>query len=189
MKRYFAVTLLALALARGEPATAAPLWTFDTIPADGALSGSVGDTVGWGYVVTNDDSRFLQFDGLSSPTSSLASLTDLFDFPTLAPFSSLTVPYSAGTAGLAEALLLSAGTEDDPLFKFTVTASFYEDSPLADPSQSPLETASLDAGASLTVRDAVQVPEPPAVILLALGIGLLAVTRRLIPHTDRGGRQ
>ena len=118
MKRFIAMVLFALAFVRPGLATTTPVWAFDTIPADGALAGFVGDTAGWGYAITNDHlTLWLQLDGVSSPGSTLAMISDLFDFPTLAPSTSVLLPYDGLGAGLAEALLTSPGIESDPLFK------------------------------------------------------------------------
>ena len=45
--------LCAMFLAWSHYASADPLWSWDTVPANGAVAGAPGDTTGWGYSITN----------------------------------------------------------------------------------------------------------------------------------------
>ncbi len=94
---------LAFALALfAAPAAHAVSFTFDTLPASGALSGAPGDTLGFGYAIANPSATdWLVLTSLDAGAF-LEGTPDasLFDFPVLAPGASLTVAFSAGTSGL-----------------------------------------------------------------------------------------
>lgn len=198
MTRYFAVIVFTLALLRGGPASAVSFeWSFATDPG-GTLTGTVGETVGWGYFLTNlDDGRWLELAGVEVPVPAdppIASIVSLGDLRIAGPGEVLHVEYD-GFNGLASAELLASGTDSfpaNPLFFFSIRVNWWDVDPLAaGPSDAPVGDDSIEVGASLEVANAesVRVPEPSDVILLALGLGLLAVMPRLMPHIARGGRK
>ena len=54
MKVFFAAALLFAAV----PAWTAETYTFNVLPVDGRITGSPGETVGWGYSIENQSSSF-----------------------------------------------------------------------------------------------------------------------------------
>lgn len=171
--------LLALFLTLGRPASATPFWTFSLIPSNGQIAGPAGASLGWGYAITNPDPvNWLLLSALApgifqhgTPDASL------FNFPTVAPASTITVPFLAGIQGLfgftwdlsVPAAFVNSGT-------FVVSADWYT----GDPSGGGafLELAPDQSAAYAVTAGTAQtpvVPEPSTFALL--GMGLFAVIR------------
>jgi hypothetical protein len=77
-------------------------FTFDTLPANGVLSGAAGETLGFGYTLTNPSTTdWLVISSLDAGVF-LDGVADasLFDFPVLAPGESRTTSFAAGSSGL-----------------------------------------------------------------------------------------
>ncbi len=95
--------LLGLAVAALAPSAAtATSFTFATLPASGVLSGAAGETLGFGYTLTNPSpADWLVLTSLDTGVF-LDGTPDsaLFDFPVLAPGESRTTPFAIGSAGL-----------------------------------------------------------------------------------------
>ena len=92
MKRFLAVVLLFAAV----PAWTAEIHTFSLLPSSGQIAGVPGQTVGWGYSIENQSTAFwLVTTGLASGPFQFATPNLVFDFPILAPDSSVTVPFDA----------------------------------------------------------------------------------------------
>jgi len=77
-------------------------YTFSTIPSNGAIGGAPGETVGWGYSLTNNSLiEWLVTVGISADSFSNGVPTFLFDFPVLSPSSSVFEAYDPSVgAGL-----------------------------------------------------------------------------------------
>jgi hypothetical protein len=177
-----AAWFLVAAVAMSNPAAAAPFtFTFDTIPVDGALTAAPGQTVGWGYTITNEDpANWLELLALDHDPFVSGTPNSLFDFPILAPGASVTVPYDfLLPAGLFE-FTLDPGAPNGLVNagRFVLTGDFWDDDPLG--AGNPLgEQRMVSAPYSVTA-----VPEPASVVLLGTGAaGLLArrVRRRARP--------
>src|SRR5207249_1049270 len=86
---------VAWAILIGNSAAHADSFTFDTLPSSGDVAGPAGSTVGWGYTITNSAlNDWLVMTGLSAG-SFLNGTPDssFFDFPILAPQTTLSVPF------------------------------------------------------------------------------------------------
>src|SRR3989442_10738931 len=86
---------VAWAILIGSSAAYADTFAFGSLPPSGDVSGPAGSTVGWGYVITDPSpDNWLVLTGLSAG-SFLNGTPDssLFDFPILAPQTTLSVPF------------------------------------------------------------------------------------------------
>jgi hypothetical protein len=180
---------------------AAPLlWanpiTLTLIPANGALIGPPGATVGWGFTIDNSTVNFLVVTSgdfcvgpISSPCSNgIGTFTDFiaqFNFIVVGPppeSSSVSQPFdlsfSTGVGSLAVFPSAPTGTVSGLI---VLTYDLYSVSP-NDPNFDPIiDTISLGnlltANASVTVASAV--PEPTCVYLLGTGlVCIVGATRR-----------
>ena len=158
------VRVLVLAATAG---VASPILTL--IPAGGGVSGSPGATVGWGYTLANDSATdWFVPSSLNSGAFLYATPALLFDFPTLAPGSGVSVAFDvangfglfqltidgAAPSGFVNAGLFAVGGEwwtGDPLMGGTFIGAAQD----------------LQAPYSASVSD---VPEPMSANLVALGM-------------------
>lgn len=168
---------VALALAFGATqGRAASDWTFATIPADGAIAGPAGSTIGWGYTIANlDPLNWLSLSALSADLFAQATPTLLFDFPVLAPLSSVTVDYAAGS-GLFEITWDTGVTIGHvETGQFLASADWYD----ADPFGGGTRLAAADdIGAAYSARvagDSTPLPLPSTLSLLAIAVAGVAV--------------
>lgn len=185
----FLITGLGLALLFSARLVFGTSITLKLIPASGDVSGPPGSAVGWGYTITNSSSNWLETLSLS-PTSFIDGSPDpIFNFPTVAPNSSVTEDFSLATTpscspppcGLYEFTWdsnASVGTVNSGTF--IVSSDYFSGNP-ANPSSTDLGAAP-DASADYlaSVSSAVTVtPEPNAPLLLLTGIcGLILYERR-----------
>ena len=185
--RHLGIVLLSVAtLALCETAQAAPLtWTFDTIPSGGAISGAPGQTVGWGYSISNlDPSNWLVVNSLtaSSFISADPNPLGIFDFPIVAPSTTVTTPYQQGIAGLYEVTVKLVPPVSFESGLFTVIADWFDGDPSDVESVVVLSDQTKEAGYSLTIsQPAASVPGPSTWLLLVAGAGVLAFLQTYIP--------
>ena len=173
--------LLLLTAAGAVVCAADPTFTLNTVPSGGDISGAPGQTIGWGYSITNNDSSdYLVLTNLDAGTFLNGSASGLFDFPILAPGQTVTENFDGSLLqGLYE-LTWDPGAPDgfENSGDFTVTADWYDGDPLGP--GSPIDgftgiTASQPYSASV-VASTVATPEPSgiaAVLACLLGIGIL----------------
>lgn len=175
-RRWAIVCLAALALSGGAIADSLT-FSFQLLPGPD-ISGSPGQTIGWGYSITNNSQAdFLQMDQLDPlrgfPVSWHPQL--LFDFPLISPGVTFSEPFDPGTGtGFLELNLApnaapgEAGTQICNC-QFAVRGHFYapgdevtQNNPLGE------GAGSSDYSASVGV-----VPEAPSLWLLGSGVLLL----------------
>jgi hypothetical protein len=158
----------------------ADTWTASLFPG-AAISAPAGQTVGWGYQITNNStSQWLVLENLTeNPFQNVTSLDSVFDFPILAPGQSIMESYVQGNSGLL-GVTWAANAPDYYVNSgnFVLSADWYSGDPFAGGS---------DAGAAAqqTLSYTVQVtpsssPEPEMVKLLLSGIALLWLARAVL---------
>ena len=157
-------------------------------PINGALSGAPGDTVGWGFTLTND-TDYLVVTGsdfcvgiIASPCSNALGTYSDFIGPSFvvvgpSPESSPVIQsFDPSTmTGLGSFLISSSALSGQSLSgEIVVTYDLYSVDP-NDPAFDPIvDTISsgnqITADASVTVAGTAAVPEPSAVLLLCVGL-------------------
>ena len=103
MRRLVIGCVMIAALFAAPRADASPILTL--LPSTGTAGADPGQTAGWGYEVTNDDPGYwLVLTGLTVTTPfAYGTVNDLiFDYPILAPQTSVTQNWLQGSAGLLE---------------------------------------------------------------------------------------
>ena len=148
------------------------------IPATGDISGPPGSTIGWGYTLTNDTSNWLLTESLSADTFLNGTPDTFFDFPVLAPGTSVTVDFVPGVSGLYQLTwdstapigFVNSGT-------FVLSSDYFN----GDPSMGGIEIGpapDLSAAYRATVSSSTTL-EPSVVLLLSVGLLLLFGFKRL----------
>lgn len=153
-----------------------PLWadsiTFGVLPTDGNVSGPASSLVGWGYSITNQsDTDWFLATNLNSDSFSDGTPNLLFDFPEVAPSSTVTEAFdSVNGIGLYELQWdPSAPVGFVNSGNFTLSGQWYDGDPFnggnfiadANDTLSPY---------SATVTGSSSVPEPSGLLLLTFGI-------------------
>jgi len=181
------------------------IFTLD--PADGAISGAPGDTVGWGFTIQNNTDNYLLFDSsnfcgvggdpqftdcsvpYNPPTGfgpAFGTYTDYIanNFTEIAPGTSLTEAFDATLMTGVGAYTIDPGAQGGSLDSGNVYVSFqqFQGDPLAGGSQVGGDSE-LAAPASVLVTSSATVPEPRTAFALAgallLGLGFLRKRRRM----------
>ena len=169
---YGSKVLVCLALMACRAAWA-DTFSFTDLPPD--VAGPAGSSVGWGYTITNESSTsWLVLTALSAGVFDHGSPDSLFDFPSLAPDTTVSVNFDpANLAGLYDLTweatapigFVNAGF-------FTLQGEWWDGDPLAGGnfiSDAPDEVAAYSA----TVTGSTSVPEPSTITLLTLFLTLI----------------
>lgn len=172
--------LAVIALLWASPASGAS-FDFDTVPADGSLAAAPGDTVGWGYTITNtSDTLWLVLINLSADPVQQGLLdTGLFDFPVLAPLATVTQAFDApNLLGLAR-FTWDLGAPDgfSNVGMFQLEGEFYSDDPFRGGQFVELADSATAAYAVTLQGGSAVVPEPSTLALLMVG---LAAAKRVL---------
>src|SRR5579871_3332889 len=182
--------LLLLTAAAAVVCVADPSFTFSTVPLSGDISGSPGQTIGWGYSITNNDSTdYLVLTNLDAGTFLNGSAAGLFDFPILAPGQTVTESFDAALSqGLYE-LTWDPGAPDgfENSGQFTVTADWYDGDPFG--TGSPIDgltgvMASQPYSATV-VAAKVAAPEPSGFSILFACLSAIPAARLIRRRSDR----
>lgn len=179
--RFF--SLLGVVLCASLTASADP-FSFDTVPASGAITGAPGETVGWGFTVTNPSATlWLALTSVSADVF-LNGTPDasIFFPPAVAPGDTLAEPYDAlSLTGLFQFTWdSSAPIGFTNSGKFVVSGDFFDDDPVAGGN---FVAAADDQAAPYSVTTVV--PEPSAWLLLVTVLSGLAL--RMQPNAKREG--
>ena len=151
------------------------------------ITGTPGSTIGWGYTITNTSSDWLETTGLTAPSFPFGTPVAIFDYPVVAPNSSVTETFSTTTLNNGCTLLpcgiyeitLPVTLPSNPTISgsFDVTTELFDSDPLTN-----LNASDLGAGPTLSADFQVSeipgspVPEPREYgLLLAFGLALIAL--------------
>jgi PEP-CTERM motif len=173
MKHHWTKTILigGLMLLAESGAARADSFTFATDPASGVISGLPGSTIGWGYTITNtspDD--YVEMTALDAGAFLNGTPLLIFDFPIIAPGTTVAVPFIADVQGLYQLTLdttAPAGSMNSGMFMLTGDFCTDSDCLFTVPDSTLTQTVSYAA----TVSGSGAVPEPASVLLIAAGLG------------------
>ena len=166
--------------------------TLTPTPTD-SQSGPAGSTVGWGYTITNDTSDYYQPEALDISPMADDTPTIIFDFPTVAPDSSVTEDFDPSTdIGLVEVELGGAANSVDTAILTMIGELFADSSLTTDLGAAPEVTASITA----TTTGPTGVPEGNPLPSMALAILVLGycfylrsrstkISSRVLPRCGR----
>lgn len=179
-----AVFLIGLVALTAVPTASANSFTLTMLPVSGNISGPAGSTIGWGYSITNQsNSLWLMLINLVADPFANGTANLLFDFPIVAPLSTVTVAYSSTGTGLYELTwditapvgFVNSGT-------FTASAEWWFGDPLNGGSFESLATEATAAySATVTAPSTTPVPEPATWLLSLTGVlGLIALKKRAV---------
>lgn len=175
-----ATLLLIVAISAAQ---AAPIITLDP---SASIGGSPGDTIGWGFTINNDTTQWLVVSSVtpSGFSPAVGTFTDFIasqNFYVVNPNSIFSAPFSSATNGGFGSFLIDSGAAQGAVANgtFAILYDLYANDPNIDPSEVAPGNAFSELSASVTVARASQgIPEPGQGILVALGLGGLAILRR-----------
>lgn len=168
--------LLVVALTLALSASAATAATLTILsPAGPILPGA---TAGFGYELVNDDAlQYFSPTSLSIQVAGGGFITELFDYPTLAPEETLTRPYNSGTqTGLLKLTFPLGTAPGDYLLEVLLFGDL-----LSSPTAPGGTAVELEDSVLVTVSDpGIVIPEPSTALLagVALVAGLVVRRRR-----------
>jgi hypothetical protein len=175
VKLALAGLLLSASLVQASPIT------FSLLPADGAISGEAGSTIGWGYSITNGSTLWLEVFNFSGATiENTQAAESLFDYPFVAPGATHTVAYDPANLGGLFQLTWDATAPIDFITTglFTISSSFYDGDPLAGGNfVEPAEDQVVAYTATVTAA-ATAVPEPSTLLLFTTSLIATGLVRR-----------
>ena len=127
------------------------------------------------------------FSSFNSDGFQYGTVSDIFDYPILASDTTVTVPYAPGLQGLAEFTWdasAPAGFTNSGVF--TIGADVYSGDPFAGgvplPTIDPIE---FTAPYSISTAAETQVPEPPTLLLLGVGLACVVAVRQRLRAPER----
>jgi len=156
----------------------ADTYTFALIPANGNIGGPAGSTIGWGYTITNNSAtNFLDALAVNAGLFQHATLDsgDYFDFPLVAPNTTVTVSFvPADGSGFGAGLAALTWAANAPI-GFTNSGNFDLSACWASSSGACITNAP-DALAPYSASVTNVMPEPSAGATAILGILMLSVS-------------
>ena len=178
IKRIATVSLLGVGLLLAARSANADSIDFTAVAS--APVSAPGTTVGWSYSITNNTSNILVAMGLDAgnfdPNSGVIDTGSLFDFPIIAPDSTVSQPYDpinfTGLAQFTWSVTAPPGTVESGQFFLDLYTSDANGDPLAF-------FGTFSAPFSISTPNIIPAPEPGSLILLASGLlGLLLLLQR-----------
>lgn len=174
--RDFSFRMVVLAALTGISCSAADIYKFALLPADGIISGSAGSTIGWGYSLTNESStEWLVTTGLSSDPFIASQSAPLFDFPDLAPGAQIVRTFGLQAFTGLWALKWDNNAPDDlaNFGTFRLDAEWWS----GDPNSTGLYlTDAPETQVDYYAFVEESVPEPSSLVLVSFGLGLFVAT-------------
>ena len=168
--------------------------TLSTLPASGAVSGTPGSTVGWGYTLTNNSAaNFFISESVDSSLALSANGTadaSVFDLPTLAPLQTVSLAYDPlnlfGLFQFTWNTNVPVGTTETG--NFIVYGQFCSD-PAKLSTCGNVVSSSSPSFTAIVTSPIAGVPEPSTFLFLAAGIAGLGLRRgyRTWPLMKTGG--
>jgi hypothetical protein len=181
MSKRFAIRCLVVfaALLAAPWCAQADTFTFATLPANGAVSGPAGTTVGWGYTITNQSATsWLVTTGINADPFQNGTPLALFDFPIVAPLTTVVLAFDPvnglGLYQLTWDPNAPVGFNNSGMF--VLSGEWWTGDPFAG-GQFLQFALDQSAGYSATVSPAATVPEPASMFLLLSGLGGVALRR------------
>lgn len=172
-------------------AQASVVFTFDSL--GGAVSGTLGSIVGWGYSVTNETSDWVVLTASAfSPLPGWGAYNHYFtdNFVLLAPGATDTQPFTATGpttgVGVGYFVIDSKANPGATTTGGAITLSYdrYDGDPTDGGNYLSPAAVTDPVAASVTVLDATAVPEPTTCILLTLGLGVVGYVRRRVTRNE-----
>lgn len=180
-KSLVALVAIGMLTAAGAARADSLSFGFSLEPTGGAITGSQGSTIGWGYDVTNSTSDYLLLTAVNSLASFAPGITPeaLLGIapgnpgPLLAPGSTQIVFFSAEQAGLFELMLSPKAPVGTITGQFDLTGDFL------DSSFNFIEETDEFANYSATV---IATPEPSTILLLTTCVVLCWWIRKKLSY-------
>lgn len=191
-KKIALLVVLISIVACGAKADSLPTLALD--PTNGALTGSAGTTVGWGFTFTNNGDNYAVISGsdfctgaLTSPCSnSFGTYTDLAgaQFLVVAPGTSFSQAFNDLLQTGMGSFLINPASTGSILGNIVMTYDLYSTDPNSANFNPDTDSVSfgnyLKASASVAVGTTVPTPEPATFLLLMSGLAVgLAGRKRL----------
>lgn len=173
----------AILLASAAPLAEAALVIDRLDPAGGALTGTPGTLLGWGFKITNEsDTDWLQLTASDfSPAPGWWTYTDFIASSDilLGPKVSLTQVFdAAGGTGTGSFLIDALANPGDAITgTIILTYDGYNGDPTQGGADQTLFSETAASPASVTVQAPTSTPEPSSAVLVGLALGLLGYAR------------
>lgn len=179
----FTIYLIAYFFYAANSYAASLSFSFSTLPSSGEIVGQAGDTIGWGYTITNQDTNdWFVATTLNSTSMQLGNPdASYFDFPIIQPGQSVSEVFDTvnylGLYGIQLDTSVSTGQLDTGIF--SLSGQWWSGDPFAGGAfiqNSVVETTPFSV---LIQNPTSSVPEPSVVSMLIFGIIGIYSTRKL----------
>ena len=181
----FAGGILALAILLAVSQAQAVSLSLD--PLGGALSGKPGDTVGWGFTLSNDSGFLVVSSAEFKPQPAIGSFNDFIGLQFLIVGPGVTVSQAFDTllhTGIGSFVLDSNAPRGSVAgAPIALSYDLYSVNPLDSTFDPGVHTLSL--GNIVTAEASVSVPEPGSLLLMASAMPVLVAWRRRAQRWDR----